>query len=307
MLKSKSILILILFTIIPLTSKSEIINRILAIVGDKVITQYEVESFNPKRVKEIYSITDEEKKTAAIKTYYKNVLDFLVEQYTLEEIGKKYNIVVSEKEAEDAIKDIIQRNNISQKDLEEALENEGITMAQYRWQVKMDILSTRIKNRILNQLVVITEQDIRNYVDENQNSLGVSNQYELRMILLKNKSKLPDAKKAIKEKGFIAAAIEFSDDKTGKNGGYLGFIGFDHLTKDLQEKVKDAKPKDLIELETENEVRIFLVESIKDKYSLNKELREKVVAAIMDTRYKDVYKSWIDKNRTEIFIRYLSY
>ncbi len=292
---------------IPLSSRSEIINRILAVVGDKIITQYEVESFNPNRVKEIYSIPDEDKRSLAIKTYYKNVLDFLVEQYTLEEIGKKYNVVVSDKEADDAIKDILQRNNIQEKDLEEALEKEGITMAQYRWQIKMDILATRLKSRIINQLVVITENDIRKYVDENQKELGSFDELELRYILLKDKSKLSDVKKTIKDKGFIAAAIEFSDDKTAKTGGYLGYINPEHLAKDVRDKMKDVKVKDIVEIESDNDIKIFYIESMKSKYDLAKDQREKVIAALMDIRYKDVYKNWLEKNRETIFIRYLTY
>lgn len=298
-------MILVLTT--PLLSKSEIINRILAVVGDKIITQYEVESFNPKRVKEIYSISDEDTRTQAIKTYYKNVLDFLVEQYTLEEIGKKYNVIVSDREANEAIKDIIQRNNIQEKDLEEALEKEGITMAQYRWQIKMDILATRLKSRIINQLVVITENDIRKYVDENQKEIGSFDEYELRYILLKDKSKLSDTRRIIKEKGFIAAAIEFSDDKTAKTGGYLGYVNPDHLAKDVRENLKDVKSKDIIEIESDSDIKIFYIESIKSKYDLSKDQREKVIAALMDARYKDVYKSWLEKNRETIFIRYLTY
>ncbi|ADR17993.1 SurA domain [Calditerrivibrio nitroreducens DSM 19672] len=297
---------ILLLTIVQ-QSRSEIINRILAVVGNNIITQYEVESFNPNRVKEIYSIQDEDKRSQAIKTYYKNVLDFLVEQYTLEEIGKKYNVVVTEKEAEEAIDDIIKRNNISVKDLEEALAKEGITMAQYRWQIKMDILATRLKSRVINQLVVITENDIKKYVDEHQKEIGSYDEYELRYILLKDPSKLTEVRKLIKEKGFIAAAIQFSEDKTGKNGGYLGFVNIEHLTKDIKEKVKDLKPKELVEIESGNEVKIFYVESIKSRYDLSKDQREKVIAALMDTMYKDVYKSWLEKNKEAIFIRYLTY
>lgn len=298
---------MILLLIIPLSSRSEIINRILAVVGDKIITQYEVESFNPKQVKEIYSITDEEKRSKAIKEYYKVVLDFLVEQYTLEEIAKKNNVVVTDKEVDSAIKDILQRNNIEEKDLQEAIEKEGITMAQYKWQIKMDILSTRLKSRVINQLVVITEEDIKKYIDEHQKDVGSYDEYELRFILIKDKSKLSDVKRVIKEKGFIAAAIEFSEDKTAKTGGYLGLVNPDHLSKDLKDKIVTAKVKDLVEVESDSDVKLFYVESIKSRYDLSKEQREKIIAALMDTRYKDVYQSWIQKNKENVFVRYLTY
>jgi len=31
------------------------------------------------------------------------------------------------------------------------------------------------------------------------------------------------------------------------------------------------------------------------------------VADLMDARYKDVYKNWLEKNRSEIFIKYMVY
>ncbi|MCA1931954.1 MAG: SurA N-terminal domain-containing protein [Calditerrivibrio sp.] len=307
MLRSKLILILISMLIIAPTVKSEIINRILAVVGSKIITQYEVESFNPKKVKEIYSIEDEEKRSQSIKTYYKNVLDFLVEQYTLEEIGKRYNVVVSEKEADDAIKDILKRNNITETDLQGALESEGITLAQYRWQIKMDILVTRIKSRVINQLVVITDNDIKKYIDENNGTLRLSDKYELRYILIQNKENISKVIDAIKEKGFASAASEFSEDKTAKSGGYLGFVSIEELSKDIRERLKDAKIKEYIKVESDKDVKFFYVESIKSKYDVSKEQRETILSALMETRYKDVYQSWLDKNRSEIFIRYIPY
>lgn len=292
--------------IVP-TAKSELINRILAVVGSKIITQYEVESFNPKKVKEIYSIEDEEKRSQAIKTYYKNVLDFLVEQYTLEEIGKKYNVVVSDKEADEAVKDIIKRNNITEVDLQKALESEGITLAQYVWQIKMDILVTRIKSRVISQLVVVTDNDIKKYIDENNSTLRLSDEYELRYILIQNRENISKVIDTIKEKGFATAAMEFSEDKTGKSGGYLGFVSIENLAKDIKERLNGAKPKEYVIVESEKDVKFFYIESIKSKYDLSKEKKETILSAIMDTRYKDVYQSWLDKNRSEIFIRYMQY
>jgi len=65
----------------------------------------------------------------------------------------------------------------------------------------MDILVTRLKSRVLNQLIVITDNDIKKYIDDNPKSVESYDQYELRYILLKDKNKLSDVKKAIKEKG----------------------------------------------------------------------------------------------------------
>lgn len=301
------ILTLILLLTIAQVARTELINRIFAIVGNNVITQYEVESFNPKLIKEIYSIQNEEERSSQIKKYYKNVLDFLVEQYTIEEIGKKYGVIVSDKETEDAILEILKRNNITEEQLKKALEEEGITFAQYRWQIKMDILATRLKSRIINQLVVITEEDIKRYVDENAKTLGLQDEYELRYILLNDKSKLSDVRKAIKEKGFVAAAIDFSEDKTAKSGGYLGFVSIKHLAEKIRSKFKDAKEKDIVEIEDGNIIKIFYIESFKSRYKLTKDQREKVIAALMDTRFQDVYKSWLEKNKADIFIRYLAY
>jgi peptidyl-prolyl cis-trans isomerase SurA len=286
-------------------ARSETIDRVLAIVGDKIITQYEVESFNPKKIKEIYAIPDEDKKTQSLKAYYQSVLEFLVNQYTLEEIGKKYNVVVTEQEAAEAIQDILARNKITEEELQEALEKEEITLAQYKWQIKMDILVTRLKSRVLNQLIVITDNDIRKYIDDNPKSVESYDQYELRYILLKDKNKLSDVKKAIKEKGFASAAIEFSDDTTGKAGGYLGFVTLEHLSEDIKNRLKTSKVKDIIEIENDKEVKLFFVESFKSKYDVSKEKREKIVADLMDARYKDVYKNWLEKNRSEIFIKYM--
>ncbi|MBC7196534.1 MAG: SurA N-terminal domain-containing protein [Deferribacterales bacterium] len=303
MLRLKLLVVLIL--LLSLTIQAKTIDKILVIVGDKIITQYEVESFNPKKVKEIYSVEDEQKRNDLLKKYYQSVLEFLVNQYTIEIAAEREGIKIGEDEVDMAINQILEKNNITKEQLEQLLEKEDLTFQKYKWQIKMDIINARLNSRVILPRLAVAEEDIKKYIDENNSILDLDDSFELRMIVIE-KDKEDDLKKELGKTSFADLAIKYSTDKSAKSGGYIGNIKLGFLPDNLKEKFKDVKKGDIVRIEDGDVVKYFFVENFKSKYDIDEKLKSEIVDKLKKAQYQKVYDNWLEEHKKTIFVKYMN-
>lgn len=296
---------ILLLLVMSQTIPAKVIDKILVIVGDKIITQYEVESFNPKRVKEIYSKKDQSEREFLMRSYYKNVLDFLIDQYTIEIAAGKEGVNVSDEDVKKAIDQVIEKNKITRQQLEEALYSEGITLSQYEWQIKMDILKARLNAKVLFPLIVITEDDIKKYVDDNKEELGAEDQFELRIIDLKNRETASIVEDKLKQKtSFADLAIKYSEDKTAKSGGYVGWIKVSFLPENIAKEINGKKAGEVVKIESDEGYKFLQIEGFKSKYDIPSDKKAEIIDKLRQTRYGNAFESWLEKHKKNIFTKY---
>jgi len=295
----------VLILLLSLTIQAKTIDKILVIIGDKIVTKYEVESFNPKKVKEIYSIKEDQKRNDLLKQYYQNVLEFLVNQYTIEIAAEREGIKISDDEVDMAINQILEKNNITKEQLEKLLEKEDMTFQKYKWQIKMDIINARLNSRVIVPRLVVAEEDIKKYIDENNTILDLDDSFELRMIVV-DKDKEGDLKKELGKTSFADLAIKYSTDKSAKSGGYIGNIRLGFLPDNLKEKFKNSKKGDIVRVEDGNVVKYFFVENFKSKYDIDEKLRSEIIDKLKKAQYQKVYDSWLEEHKKAIFVKYMN-
>ncbi|MGA1846195.1 SurA N-terminal domain-containing protein [Deferribacter abyssi] len=297
-----TILTLILLTA---TIQAKIIDKVVAIVGDKIITQYDIESFNPKKVKQIYSVKDETRREVLLKKYYKEVLDFLVNQYTYEIAAEREGIKVTDDEVERALNDVLKQNNITLEQLGHVLEQNNLTLEKYKYQLKNEILNARIRSAIIMPKLVVTDVDIKHYIDEHQEELNLADKYELRIIRVGSEDEVKKVKEYIKKRSFADAAIKFSKDKSSKKGGYVGWLKISDLPERYKKIVVEHKKGDVFEMKDGENFVIFYIEDFKSKYDVDDNLREEITRKIKEKMYPEVVKSWLEKHKATIFIKYM--
>lgn len=284
--------------------QAQVIDRVYARVGDDVITKFDVESLNPERTKAIYAIADENEKNRVLAEYTKKTLDFLVDQYVVLNSARREGVRVSDQEVDNAVKDVLEKNSITEQQLLDVLARENRTMAHYKWQIKMDILSTRVRSRVLAPKVVVTNDEINKYIKENAEKLDLSDQLELRMLKLENRLALDKALEFYRKNGsFVETVAKFGDDD---DGGYLGWFEYDSLDSSLQDLLKGKNKGDVTGVQSfGGEYRVLYVENFKDKYEGTAEIRQTVSARISDEKIKTIYDKWLKDSKQRILVQYM--
>jgi peptidyl-prolyl cis-trans isomerase SurA len=283
---------------------AEIINRVFAVVGDKVITQYDVESLNPQRLKLIYTKFKGDDRKKQLDEFYRENMENLIDNYVIEIAAAGEETRVSDREVDGAIQDIMQRNNVTKEQLEELLSAQHQTYEQYRWKIKIDILTTRLMSSVFRAKVVVTDDDYKNYVEAHETALDLSDMYEMRMMTFGSKAKLDEAMKDFSEnKSFRDTAMKYSEDKLAENGGYLGWVELGFLDPKIRELIGDKKEGITKPLDDGDSYRVFYIDGYKDKSQVDGDKKENIIKAMKDKRAKEAFEQWIQDKKEEIFIQ----
>ncbi|GAB6096351.1 hypothetical protein JCM14469_26040 [Desulfatiferula olefinivorans] len=166
----------VFFTVCPTLSYSvdrEVVDRIVAIVNDELITYTMLtEAFKPfeKKIRERnYSLEQE------IEIRYKlrnNLIQQLIDQQLTEQEMRRSKIEVSEEEISLYIERIKERNGFTEEDLRKMLETEGVSIAQYRKEIRNLLLRNKLIQYEINSKIVITREDIEDYYNANKDEFG---------------------------------------------------------------------------------------------------------------------------------------
>jgi peptidyl-prolyl cis-trans isomerase SurA len=296
--------ILIIILSAAVSAHAEVINRVYAVVGDKVITQYELETLNPKRLQMIYERFKGDKREEELSKYYLQALDLLIDNYVIEQAAAKEGVRVSDRELSNAIQEIMVKNNVDEEKLTELLAASNQTLEQYKWKIKIDILKARLMSIVFRPKIVITEEDISEYVSKNADSLELSDMYELRIMTVPDDKTLENAMSEFKKTdNFRETAMKYSTAGSAENGGYLGWVELAFLDKDVRDAVSGIKKGVAEPVKSDDGYRVFYVEGFKTKDNLDKNKRDEIVNAMQEQQSIGIFENWLVQKKKEILIQ----
>ncbi len=290
--------------ITPNISKAERINTILAHVGNKIITDYDARNLDEKQYAQILNIEDEELRSSTMKEYISQVVTYLIDQYVVEIAASREGIIVSDMEVEQVIVEILTRNELTIEQLEKSLSGEGLTMAKYKYQLRNEILSSRVRNQILMPKIIVVNKDLIDIVNASPDDYNLYDRYEVRIILTDKKKDISKVVKQFKSgDNFSELAKEFSTDATSSDGGYMGFMDYELLSEEMQDALKDIEVGSISEtFEINDKWGIFYLISKEDKYNFDAETRAALTEKAMEKQFNLVFQNWLERSRESTVI-----
>ncbi len=297
-------LILLILITTPNILKAERINTILAHVGNKIITDYDARNLDEKQYTQILNIEDEELRTSTMNEYISQVVTYLIDQYVVEIAASREGIVVSDMEVDQVILEIITRNELTLDKLEKSLSEEGLTMAKYRYQLRNEILSSRVRNQILMPKIIVVNKDLIDIVNSSPDDYNLYDRYEVRIILMDSKKDITKVVKQFKSgDNFSELAKEFSTDATSSDGGYMGFMDYELLSEEMQGALKEIEVDSISEIfEINNKWGVFYLVSKEGKYNFSDETRAALTEKAMEKQFNLVFKNWLERSRESTVI-----
>ncbi len=247
------------------TAQAKIVDRIMAIVDNEIITQVQLEKAIATYKKQIQaSGLSSEQRFQAMKKLKKNMLAQMIDRSLARQEAKKYRIEVPDKEVDAALENMRLQNHLSPAQFDMALQSEGIRLKDYKEQIRQEILQSRLVNQVVRSKVVVTESDIRQYYDEHINDYQESETYILSNILVQNRALADRIREQLDQgKNFAKLARQYSVSANGADGGKLGGFTMDSFSPVIRAGIQDLKKGDYSQvLGTGQGYQIFLVEDI---------------------------------------------
>jgi peptidyl-prolyl cis-trans isomerase SurA len=297
----------------------EIVERIVAVVNDDIVTYLEVQEAMSPYEAQIKAVGyDPEKEQQMLYRVRNDIVNKLVEEKITDQEIKRYKITVSDEDIDQDIEQIKKSKLWTDEDFREALEREGMTIESYREGLKKQALRARLLNTAVRSNIVITKEDIVAYYANNIEKYQGDLTYHLRNIIMRVLENADtDGKQAVLlrmenvhaelEKGtpFESLARQYSESALAKNGGDLGILAYKNFSSQLKEALRGlSRGEYTAVLDTDQGYQIFYIEN---RLKENETSLEEVYSQIEDTLYKELsekaFKEWFEALREASHIK----
>ncbi len=301
---------------------AEVVDRIVAIVNDDIITLSQLNQLMApveKKVRESGYISEKDRKK--LFQLREQALNQLIEQKLLKQEIEKASLTISEQEIDETIENVKKANYITDEELRKSLAQEGLTMEGYRKKLKDQILRTRLMNLKIKSKIIITKEEINNYFEEHKDDFSGETKYHLRNIIM-NKPKYSSTEEiyairakmeALHEKlkngaSFADLARIYSESHLASKGGDLGFIKPSLFSPQIQAALKGLKTGQFTNiLDTDQGYQILYIEEISE---LSGKSLEEASSEIEKTLYNEtlekMLQSWISDLKKEAHIKVIN-
>lgn len=228
------------------------IDRIVAVVNTSVITEYELKN----RVEQVARQLAGQKIALPPRgVLEKQLLERMITERALLQIAEDTNIRFDGAPLDRAIARIAQQNGLSPDAFRKALEAEGSNFAAFREQIRSEMTIARLKEREVDNKVVVTEAEIDNYLANPSLDANQQDEFNIAHILIlapegASPEKLAELRgKAEKAQAELQAGANFnqvsaaySDAQNALQGGGLGWRSEGQLPSLFADVVKTLKP-----------------------------------------------------------------
>ena len=175
--------LLSLSTLAPLQASAEPkeIDRVVAIVNEHAVSQTELAS-EVDTVK--LHMVQQRIPIPPPHILRKQVLDRLIAKHLQLELARLNNIIIDEDTLNSAITRIAQQNGMSLGSFRQVLEKDGYDFTKFREDIRMEMLTTRLRQRFVDARVSISEAEIDQFLDQQKSSEQANDEYRLGHILV---------------------------------------------------------------------------------------------------------------------------
>jgi peptidyl-prolyl cis-trans isomerase SurA len=296
--------------------RAEIIDGVAAIVNDDIITLSEVDEAGAPIFREIRQRFGDESQSEIARAR-REVLDQLVNQKLMEQVIARYEISAGGGEIDAAIEDVKRQNTITQGELEEALQREGITYDEYREQVSKQIQRTKLMHRQVRNVPDPSDEDAEKFYKEHPADFELAEEILVRHVLIATgpgtteeekaaaKAKAEEALAEIRAGADLAeTAKRISAGPTAADGGSLGWIRRGDTVPDFEAAIF-ALEKGALSDVVETMIGFHIIR-VEGKRAARKvpfaEVKDAIKRRIVEDQVGTEFKAWLDKLRQNAYV-----
>jgi peptidyl-prolyl cis-trans isomerase SurA len=300
----------------------EVIDRIVAVVNSDIITLYDLNrALKPyeENIKALGYSAEKERET--LFQVRKDLLDQLIDSKLADQEIERAQITVSEGDIDSTIERLKETRSFTDEQLREGLSRQGMTMEEYRQEIKEQILRTKLVNREVKSKIVITSEDVKAYYDNHRDQYAGKKGYYLFNIFVRlsagaGTSERENAMAEIRDvrarlnQGvpFEEMVNELKNSTSRVQGTDLGLYPLEELSEQLQGTVSKLKAGEYSEtIDTEFGPQIVYVQKIQETPTkslddIEAEIEEILYNESVDNRYQD----WLEDLRKRSWIKIIS-
>lgn len=235
-----------------------VLDQIVAVVNNEVITRGDLDNRTQMAA---LQLKQQGTQPPPRETLERQILDRLISNQVQLQRARETGLRVDDGELDRAIQRIAQENKLSVQALRAALEKDGVPFTRFREDIREEIALARLREREVDNRIVVTESEIDNFISAQQSQSGRGEEYNLSHILVtvpENAS--PEQIQARRARGeqalaqiksgadFRQVAASFSEAPDALQGGAMGWRDAARLPELFLDAVRKLQPGGTSEL-----------------------------------------------------------
>ena len=298
------LIVLLVSSLQGVASGSVVVDRVVAVVNGEIITLSDLqreEALNKKSERKL----DE-----------RNILEDMIDRKLQIGAAKRAGMDVTEKELADAITDISKRNNMDAKQFEAALAKEGLTLDQYKIDLKEQMTLSRMFNKYVRANIAVDEAEARAFYQKNIKNYTLPEEIRVRQIFLPlQENAKPDKIAAIEKKAqevylrakkgedFIRLVREVSEGVTASQDGDLGFMQRDQVVPEIAEAIRSLKLGEITQpFLSAGGYNIIRLEEVLSPVKPYDKVKDEIMGMLYQQKMEHTYRSWLQSLRSDSHI-----
>ena len=293
---------------------AEVVDRIVAIVNDDIIRLSDLNRhFRPIEQQIRGRGLPFTQEAEALYDARRELIHDLIDEKLADQEIREAGIRAGQGEIDAAIERIKASNRLTEEDLRRALQARGMTIEDYREDIRQQILRNKLIDRKIKSRIVITEDDIREHYESNPEKYGLTGKYRLKNIFMpyggdetetlrKMEAALDELKAGA---SFSETAQAYSMGPNASDGGRLGTFAFEDLSDHLRPVLPGLEPGDFTDIiETQLGYQIFYLADVEEpeEREVEEAMRE-IEQQLYERKVEEKFDEWLESLRESAHIR----
>ncbi len=283
-----------------IATASVVVDRVVAVVNNEVITLSDLQ--REASLKKTGSKVDD-----------RTLLEDMIDRKLQMDAARRAGMDVTDKELDAAVADIMKRNSFDTKQFEAALAKEGLTLEQYKTELREQMTLSRMFNKYIRAGLSVDEAEVRAYYTRNLKLYSLPEEIRLRQIFFPlpdnpSPAKIAEVKqkaeevfaRAQKGEDFEGLVREFSQGVTASQDGDLGFMQRDTLLPEMAAATKTLKAGDIsMPFQCAGGYNIVKLEEVRTPVKPYEKVKDEIMNMLYQQKVENTYRGWLQSLRSD--------
>jgi peptidyl-prolyl cis-trans isomerase SurA len=312
----------LLLSVSSFSARAQEHSRVAAVVGNEIITSTEVDKA-VSRLQNALAARDSRLSQTEIRRI---VLNRLIEDLLFKQVLSKANLNLSEEALDQQVQAMMERTNLDQRALAAELARQGMTMDEYRQDLRMEILKRRLLERVVTNRIVISDEQVMEYLRANpgQNTMEEMHLYAIFLPVPSDAGLKPQMEESVNKlhqallagEDFSRLAAQISRGPGAAQGGDLGIINTSDMLPVMRQAVDGLQPGQIspvvqlpdnyiIFLRAKDDLPAAPVEAGSAGQTPDPEQIRRVRALLAKQATEQRFNEWMKQVRSSIYVKVL--
>lgn len=272
--------------------RAEVVDKVVAVVNEEPVMLYDVDRLMAANIEDIKKAEGGKEKKEKFNDYRTMALDRLIGDKLLDQQMNQMKLQVTDEDVKKAAGNIMQRNSLTQDQLNQQLAAKGLTYDQYLIDLKSQLKKVKFVGQVIAPRVKVTDADLDEFFAEHSEQFGQFQSVQMAQVIVPVSPSASDSELA---KAQSLAQEVSSKAKKGDNFEELGkkysaspgtavatIYQVNQLAPAIAETLSDLKPGDVSQ-PVRTELGLHVVKLYERKtlageeyQAIREQLREKV-------------------------------